>query len=377
MGEVYAGFDERLDRPVALKRIWSGREEDANARKRFQREARAVARLHHPAIVQVFDWVESGDGDWIVMELVEGWPLRHLLRDGPLAPGRAARLARDILLGLAVAHAGGIVHRDLKAENVMVAVDSSPGKIEQAKILDFGLAKRIDPDNSETRISSAGGLVGTLFAMAPEQVRGGEIGPRCDLFALGTLLYEMVTGVTPFRGDSAGEILQRICTWDPPPARAAAPAVPEALSAFIAHLLEKDPRQRPQSAEHALAELDQILRGLPAGEALGGDLSAGPYPTDTGVPAQIAGVAALSGAGRRGKPGWRAAAGIAALAVALAALGAWLRVPPRTLYVAVPQTTVAARGNGQDLALAGERGAHGPVARPARLSERRRPGACR
>ncbi len=89
MGEVYAGFDERLDRPVALKRIWSGREEDATARRRFQREARAVARLHHPAIVQVYDWVESGEGDWIVMELVEGWPLRQLLRDGP--PGARPR----------------------------------------------------------------------------------------------------------------------------------------------------------------------------------------------------------------------------------------------------------------------------------------------
>jgi tetratricopeptide (TPR) repeat protein len=338
MGEVYAGFDERLDRPVALKRIWSGREGDATARRRFQREARAVARLHHPAIVQVYDWVESGDGDWIVMELVEGWPLRQLLRDGPLAPGRAARLARDVLVGLAVAHAGGIVHRDLKAENVMVAADSSPGKVEQAKILDFGLARRVDPDNSETRLSTEGGLVGTLSAMSPEQVRGGEIGPRSDLFALGTLLYEMVTGVTPFRGDSAAEILQRICTWDPPPARSVIPAVPDALSAFISHLLEKDPRKRPPSAGHALAELDEILRALPAGETIG--VAAHP---SFAAPAVVP---------RAGRLGWRVAAGIAALGV-LAAVAVWLQVPPRTLYVAVPKTTVAAPGDaGQDLALA-------------------------
>jgi len=177
MGEVYAGFDARLDRPVALKRIWADPEEGSTARQRFQREARAVARLHHPAIVQVYDWVESGDGDWIVMELVEGRSLRQLLHEGPLAPGRAARLARDVLVGLAVAHAGGIIHRDLKAENVMVAADSSPGKVEQAKILDFGLAKRVDPGSKETVISIEGKLVGTLSAMSPEQVRGHEVGP--------------------------------------------------------------------------------------------------------------------------------------------------------------------------------------------------------
>jgi serine/threonine protein kinase len=97
MGEVYAGFDERLDRPVALKRIWPHQEEDGTARQRFQREARAVARLHHPAIVQIYDWVESSDGDWIIMELIEGRSLRQLLHEGPLGLGRSAHLARDIL----------------------------------------------------------------------------------------------------------------------------------------------------------------------------------------------------------------------------------------------------------------------------------------
>jgi tetratricopeptide (TPR) repeat protein len=367
MGEVYAGFDERLDRPVALKRIWSGWEEDATARKRFQREARAVARLHHPAIVQVYDWVESGDGDWIVMELVEGWSLRQLLREGPLAPGRAARLARDVLVGLAVAHAGGIVHRDLKAENVMIAADSSPGKVEQAKILDFGLAKRVDPENSETRLSSDGGLVGTLSAMSPEQVRGGEVGPRSDLFALGSLLYEMVTGATPFRGDSAAEVLQRICTWDPPPARSVIPVIPEALSAFLAHLLEKDPRKRPHSAEDALAELDAVLKDLPAlptVDTIGGSLAGRAFRTAVDRPVVpigpagpvVPGVLDVPGTaprpGRRGRLRWLIVAGVVALGL-LAAAGAWLRPPPRTLYVAVPETTVTASGDtGQDLGLA-------------------------
>ena len=353
MGEVYAGFDERLDRPVALKRIWSGREEDATARKRFQREARAVARLNHPAIVQVFDWVESGDSDWIVMELVQGRSLRQLLHEGPLAPGRAARLARDILVGLAVAHGGGIVHRDLKAENVMVAADSSPGKVEQAKILDFGLAKRVDPGNVETRLSLEGVLVGTLSAMSPEQVHGGEVGPRSDLFSLGSLLYEMVTGVTPFQGGSAGEVLQRICTWDPPAARSVIPAVPEALSALISHLLEKDLRKRPHSAEHALAEIDEALKQLPAGETVAGSLSGSAFRTAVDRPPVVRAVPAIaSGTGRRGWLGWRAAAAVAGLGI-LAVVGVWLRPPPRTLYVAVPETAIAASGEaGQELALA-------------------------
>ncbi len=347
MGEVYAGFDARLDRPVALKRIWADPEEGSTARQRFQREARAVARLHHPAIVQVYDWVESGDGDWIVMELVEGRSLRQLLHEGPLAPGRAARLARDVLVGLAVAHAGGIVHRDLKAENVMVTADSSPGKVEQAKILDFGLAKRVDPGSSETVISIEGKLVGTLSAMSPEQVRGREVGPRSDLFSLGSLLYEMVAGVSPFRGDSAGEILHRICTWDPPPARSINPAVPEALSAFIGRLLEKDLRKRPHDAEAALAELDEILAVLPKEETtICEGVPGGSFRTPSNTPT------VLSRARFRGRPGWRIAAGVVALAI-LAAAGIWLQDPPRTLYVAVPETSTMAPGSdGKDLDLA-------------------------
>jgi serine/threonine-protein kinase len=344
MGEVYAGFDERLDRPVALKRIRADPEEGGTARLRFQREARSVARLHHPAIVQVYDWVESGDGGWIVMELVEGRSLRQLLRDGPLAPGRAARLARDVLVGLAVAHAGGIIHRDLKAENVMVTADSSPGKVEQAKILDFGLAKPVDPASGEAGISTEGKLVGTLSAMSPEQVRGRDVGPRSDLFALGSLLYEMVAGVAPFRGDSAGEILHRICTWDPPPVRSLNPAVPEALSAFIGRLLEKDLRRRPAHAEAALAELDEVLIDLPTEEKTICESLPGRTAIDTPT--------VLSRIRFRGRPGWRVAAGVAALAV-LAAVGIWFREPPRTLYVAVPETVASAPGNdGQDLDLA-------------------------
>src|SRR5262245_17915659 len=179
--------------------------------------------------------------------------------------------------------------------------------------------------------------------MSPEQVRGREVGPRSDLFALGSLLYEMVTGVAPFRGDSAAEILHRICTWDPPPVRSLNPAVPDALSAFIGRLLEKDLRKRPPDAEAALAVLDEILTSLPTEETT----VYGGYPGNVFRPS-VDTPTVLS----RDRRGWRVAAGVAALAV-LAAVGIWLQDPPRTLYVAVPETVTAAPGSdGKDIDLA-------------------------
>jgi len=265
MGEVYGGYDERLERPVALKRIRPGADEDAErARRRFRREARSVARLHHPAIVQVHDWVETEGGDWLVMELVEGRSLRHLLRDGPLEPRRVARLARDLLEGLDAAHSVGVVHRDLKAENVMISVMSSGGDEpkEQAKILDFGVAKRFDPLTGESHATVDGRIVGTPAAMSPEQVLGRNVDHRSDLFSLGTLLYEMVTGVSPFLDSSPAQTIQRLCNFQPVPARNRVPRVPGKLSAFIDRLLEKDPRRRPRSAAAALAELEDLLAEL-------------------------------------------------------------------------------------------------------------------
>ncbi len=262
MGEVYAGFDARLDRVVALKRVWSRDGADDRGRKRLQREARALARLHHPAIVQVFDWVETDDGDWIVMELVAGRSLRAHLRSGPLAPLRAIHLARGVLTGLAVAHQAGLVHRDLKAENVMVAEVRSPSESEQAKILDFGLAKRFDATRDESQLSVGGGVVGTLTAMSPEQCQGREVGPRSDLFSLGSMLYEATTGICPFRADSPAETIQRICTWLPPAPDEIEEQIPAAFSDLITRLMVKDPRRRPRNASEVVSEIDASFGGL-------------------------------------------------------------------------------------------------------------------
>ncbi|HSG40939.1 MAG TPA: serine/threonine-protein kinase, partial [Thermoanaerobaculia bacterium] len=207
MGVVWRAWDERLERWVALKQIRA----DVtlrHGRERLRREARAVARLNHPSIVHVYDIVEGPDGDWIVMELVEGKTVRRLLEEETvLPPARAVKICREIAEGLAEAHAQGILHRDLKANNVIVA---SSGR---AKILDFGLAKEIQREGGaegrEQTISVPGHILGTCYAMSPEQVLGRALDERSDLFSLGSLLYEMLTGEAPFRAESNALSLAR------------------------------------------------------------------------------------------------------------------------------------------------------------------------
>lgn len=252
MGVVFRGFDQRLDRPVALKNI-KGENSSLSARERFRREARAAARLSHPSIVQVYDLVEGDEGDWIVMELVEGDNLKDLLEASPLAPERAAVLSKQILSGLQVAHSAGIVHRDLKADNIMLT------SMDQVKILDFGLAKHIQADNTEPAITVAGRLMGTISSMSPEQALGTEIDHRSDLFSLGILMYEMITGISPFHSDNRMQTLTRICTLQHRPAVDIRPKVPAALSHFVDALLEKEPENRPQSAAEAILSLEKII----------------------------------------------------------------------------------------------------------------------
>ncbi len=258
MGEVYEGYDDRLDRPIALKRIRPEAGAHEQTRARFRREARAVARLSHSSIVQVHDWVETEMGDWIVMELVDGRSLRELLTSGPLAPAKAARIAKDIASGLAAAHDSGIVHRDLKAANVMLAG-------ERAKILDFGIAKRLPAGAEETltSVTTEGKVIGTATAMSPEQAMGRPVDRRSDLFALGALLYEMTTGEPPFRGQNLVETLTHICTRQQTPAIKVNPSVPEALSELMNHLLEKDPAHRPQTAEEVVSALETFASDEP------------------------------------------------------------------------------------------------------------------
>jgi len=271
MGVVYAAYDERLDRRVAIKRVLT-EDDDPRRRRRLRREARVAAQLSHPAIVQVYDLVEGDDeaqeaaGDWIVMELVEGRPLSELLAAGPLGIERTLAYGRQIAEGLAAAHDRGIVHRDLKTENVMVLSGDPPGgqggpSHGQVKILDFGLAKRLDRlpgDSADAALTVAGQILGTGRAMSPEQARGLEVGPRSDLFSLGTLLYECLTGVSPFRGETPHETLIRVATHPPSPVHALDETIPPELSDLIGRLLCKAPERRPASAREVAGELTEL-----------------------------------------------------------------------------------------------------------------------
>ncbi|NJL26463.1 MAG: serine/threonine protein kinase, partial [Thermoanaerobaculia bacterium] len=233
MGIVYRAYDQRLDRQVAIKRILT-EFDDPLLRERLRREARTTARLAHPAIIQVFDLLHEGGCDWIVMELVDGTSLAHVLESGPVGVDETLRYAKQIAEGLVAAHRLGIVHRDLKTENVMVLPDG------RVKILDFGIAKWLDFAHEAAvggDLTKTGGLIGTSRAMAPEQARGAGVGPRSDLFSFGVLLYETLTGISPFRAVSPVETLSRVLIFEPQPVDEVAAGVPRPLAELVDRLL--------------------------------------------------------------------------------------------------------------------------------------------
>lgn len=250
MGVVYRAYDELLDRWVAVKIIPPDRRQDLIHRERLRREARASARLSHPAIVKIFDFLVTDEADAIVMELVEGVQLARVLRDGPIDLPRAFTLAREIAEALDEAHAHGIVHRDLKAENVILTPAGHP------KILDFGIAKQAG--QIDVALTLEGRVLGTCRAMAPEQAEGREVDHRADLFSFGILLYEVLTGHSPFLDRSAAGTLRRVCTERQAPMRAINPWIPPELSDLVDHLLEKEPGRRPRSAREVVSRLARI-----------------------------------------------------------------------------------------------------------------------
>lgn len=264
MGEVFLAWDDRLERHVAIKRIRGDKPIDPRRRARFRREARATARLSHPAIVQIFDIVSTGDGECLVMEYVDGQGLDQVLAGRGLPLSSALKLAAEIAEALAQAHAKGLIHRDLKPQNVIVTPS------EHVKLLDFGLARMLGPANpTDVRaaagedgdsLTESGALVGTISAMSPEQARGHAVDHRSDLFALGSLLYQMVTGQAPFSGKNLLDTLYKVTSYEPPPVAGLRPELPVELSTLIGALLAKEPSARPQSARLVTAELEHIAR---------------------------------------------------------------------------------------------------------------------
>jgi TolB-like protein/Tfp pilus assembly protein PilF len=249
MGEVYRANDERLDRDVAIKVLLEEVAQNPDRLTRFETEARAVAKLDHPNILAIHNFGTEEGIAFAVMELLEGESMREVITAGGLAPSKAVEYARAIADGLAVAHDKGIVHRDLKPENVFLTRD---GRI---KILDFGLAKLKEPAQhlttktpTATLETSPGGLIGTVAYMAPEQVQGQPADHRSDIFALGCVLYEMLSGTRPFAGKTSAETAAAILKDDSPPISERVRNALPGLDTVVSHCLEKRREDRFQSA---------------------------------------------------------------------------------------------------------------------------------
>lgn len=350
MGVVLDAYDDRLDRRVAIKLLRADFVGDAAHQDRLRQEARAVAQLSHPSIVQVYDLLELPEGTALVLEYVDGESLARRLRErGPLPIDDAVRIGRELAEGLAAAHARGIVHRDLKAENVLLSGDG------RAKILDFGIAKRADPARPDAISTTAGFLVGTYRTMSPEQVTGLELDGRADLFSLGVLLYESLTGGSPFLAETVLGTLERICTLDPPGLDKTRSDVPPLLTALVAQLLSKDRNRRPSSAAEVAGRLAALQSdSATATRGLGLDTPTRAEPVHPALRSVLSGPSP-----RRRVLRWVVAVGLIG---ALAAVGLLVSrpersLPPLLIAVAEPELVLTSAEDGQELLPAGLRAA--------------------
>jgi hypothetical protein len=325
MGEVYRARDTRLDRTVAIKVLPAHLSSEPQRRERFEREARAIAALNHPHICTLYDVGREGDTDYLVMELVEGETLAQRVRKGPLPNDLVLQYAIEIAAALDKAHRSGITHRDLKPSNIMLTKSGT-------KLLDFGLAK-LTRETAATNatlttltaadhsLTGEGNIVGTLQYMAPEQLEGKEVDARTDIFAFGTVVYEMATGRKAFEGKSHASLIAKILEIDPPPISSLRRMTPPALDRVVKKCLAKDPDDRWHSARDLCDELKWIAEG---GER------AGIVETDS-------------------RKRWALFAGVACVlvAAAAAAVGWMLKSPPPSapvmqLSVPIPDDMLAA-----------------------------------
>ena len=254
MAQVYLARDRSLDRPVAVKELVPEFAVDPSFVERFRREAQAAAGLSNANIVGVFDWGEQDGTYFIVMEYVDGPSLAQVLRaDGPLHPNRAAEIASEVAGGLGFAHSRGVVHRDVKPGNVLLT------KSGQAKVTDFGIARALS--SADDDLTQAGSVMGTATYFSPEQAQGLSVDPRSDLYSLGVVLYEMVTGRPPFAGDTPLAIAYKHVQDQPPSPSTLMPTLPPGLEAIIMKLLQKNPDDRYASAEDLRMDLGRFLAG--------------------------------------------------------------------------------------------------------------------
>ena len=272
MGKVYKAEHVAIGKRVALKVLHPSYSRMPDLVERFRREARAASKIGHPNIVDVTDSGTTADGSvYFVMEYLEGVELGSIIeREGPIEVARALRISSQICRALSAAHAQGIVHRDLKPENVFLI--TRDGATDVVKVLDFGIAKTTEAEAArERRLTSPGMAMGTPEYMAPEQAAGRPADARCDVYALGAIMYEMCTGEAPYSGENFMEILTKKATQDPPPPTALRPELAHQVSALIMQSMARSPDDRPQSMEALEYELNKCLagRGVAVAQILG------------------------------------------------------------------------------------------------------------
>lgn len=318
MATVYQATDTRLDRELALKVMHPSLAEDPAFVERFIREAKSVARLTHPNVVGVLDQGTDGDCVYLAMEYVPGCTLRDVLRDrGALTPRAALGVLEPLLAGLAAAHRAGLVHRDIKPENVLIGDDG------RVKVADFGLVHGVGTQTSAT----TGSLLGTVSYLAPEQIDGGEVDARTDVFACGVLLYEMLTGARPQAGDTPAQVMYARVNEDVPlPSLVAEHLAPE-LDGLVARATAREPERRPASAAALLSSVRAVRAALTDEQ-----LDAGPPAAE----------AASAAAGTAGGPG-----GSEEPTRVVPPLAAAAPEPTTRLTAGAPPEPVAAPGSGQ------------------------------
>ncbi|MDQ4007485.1 MAG: protein kinase, partial [Actinomycetota bacterium] len=257
MATVYEATDTRLDRVVAVKVLHSGYAEDESFVSRFIREARSAARLAHPNVVGVFDQGDDAGTLFLAMEYVPGCTLRDLMRQqGPLSPARAVALLEPVLSALAAAHDAGLVHRDVKPENVLLTDDG------RVKVADFGLARAV---TTATNTATTGVLLGTVSYLAPELVTDGTADARSDVYSVGVLLYELLTGRKPHQGETPIQVAYKHVHEDVPPPSASVEGIPPYVDALVARVTARQRDARPADAKVLLHQLRRVRHALDHG----------------------------------------------------------------------------------------------------------------